>query len=556
MNRLLPRITVVTPSYNQAAFLEATIRSVLDQDYPNLQYGVVDGASTDGSADIIERYRDRLDFAIIEPDRGQVDALNKGLAKADGEIVCFLNSDDTFLPGALRAVGEHFRDHPAESWAMGHCVFIDGHGRRVADDEWGGDRMTATAIDGLAHALLRHKPFVMPQPSIFWKRSLYAEHGPFDESLEYTFDYEMWCRYLAAGHRPAIIDRELSTYRLHEQSKTCALRYKQLRDHIETERRYASHLTLTQRVRLARDIGYRTRQLAVMTARGRPWKQLVRRPWWVLSEQFREALVKGPTHAATGAQEQKDQAAEATTWDRVYAQPDARLAADRLARERGRQRWTRLRDHLRQTYGTRRLRCVELGAGEGDLSVLLVQQGHDVTLVDFSDAALEAAKRRFAALGLKANFVKADLFAFAQEHGGEFDVAVSLGVAEHFSGAKRQRIIAAHALVLNDGGTAFISVPNKRCLPYRLWKLYLEARGMWRYGYEAPFTPGELRKVARQSGLNRCATYQSGFAASVDGCLLELATGRRRGWGDGPRLLNKLGGWEVNLIGRPNKRAA
>src|SRR5690606_12862714 len=284
----------------------------------------------------------------------------KGLARADGDIVCFLNSDDTFLPGALRAVGAYFRDHPDCDWLMGHCVFIDAEGERVADAEWGGDRMTATPIDGLAHALLRDKPFAMPQPSIFWKRSLYAKHGEFSEALEYTFDDEMWCRYLAAGHRVTILDRESSTYRLHNQSKTCALRHKQLRDHIETERLYAKHLTLTQRVRLMRDIGYRTRQLAVMTADGRPWRQLAKRPWWLLSEQFRGALFQGTAEAE----------AQTQTWDRVYARPDPRAAADRLERERGRNRWKRLRDHLRRTYGSRKLRCVELGAGEGDLSAL------------------------------------------------------------------------------------------------------------------------------------------------------------------------------------------
>ena len=152
MNRL-PRISVITPSYNQAAFLEATIRSVLDQQYPNLQYGVVDGRSTDGSADIIDRYRGDLDFAIIEPDRGQVDALNKGMRRADGDIVCFLNSDDTFLPGALQTIGAYFRDHPRCDWAMGHCIFIDADGQQIVDAEWGSDTILATPIDGLAHVL-------------------------------------------------------------------------------------------------------------------------------------------------------------------------------------------------------------------------------------------------------------------------------------------------------------------------------------------------------------------------------------------------------------------
>ena len=540
-----PRITVITPSYNQADFLEATIQSVLEQDYPNLQFGIVDGSSTDGSIEIIERYRDRCDFAIIESDRGQVDALNKGLAKADGDIVCFLNSDDTFMPDALRTVGEHFRNHPQDTWVMGHCIFIDATGNQIVDAEWGSDTMIASEIDGLQHALLRDTPFVTPQPSIFWRRELLDQLGMFDETLEYTFDYEMWCRYLAAGHHVTIIDQVLSTYRLHNQSKTCALRFKQLRDHIETERRYAKYLPIKQRLRLYKDMGYRSRQLAVMTTEGKSlWKQVARRPWWILSQQVRTKL------AGNGADGEKDHATQTQTWDTVYANADARLAADRLARERARKRWKELTAYLKENYGNQKLKCVELGSGEGDFSALLAQQGHDVTLVDFSDAALAAAKRRFESLGLKATFIKADLFKFTQVNRGQFDLSVSLGVAEHFSGEMRQKIIAAHHIVLNHEGTAFISVPNKHCLPYRVWKKYLEARGLWRYGYEAPFSPSELKRTAEASGLNHCTTYNTGFAASVDGCLLLPMTGHRRGWGDGPGVLNAISGWEVNLIGR------
>lgn len=279
----LPRITVITPSYNQASFLEYTIQSVLKQDYSNLQYGIVDGCSTDGSIQIINRYRRQLDFAIVEKDEGQTDAINKGLHKADGEIVCFLNSDDTFTPNSLRAVGEYFHDHPDHDWIMGNCMATDAGGNFL-------EQLKATPVDDLAHALIRHKPFVMPQPSIFWRKKLTDELGKFDRELEYTMDFEMWCRFLANGVQLHVLDRNLSTYRLHDDSKTVALRDRQTRDHIEVERRYATYLPLKQRVQLYRILGYRLRQQAITSQNQKLWGQVLRRPWWLLSEDIRGSL--------------------------------------------------------------------------------------------------------------------------------------------------------------------------------------------------------------------------------------------------------------------------
>src|SRR5258706_6083465 len=126
-----PRISIVTPSFNQAAYVDATIRSVLDQRYPNLEYIVVDGGSTDGSVDIIRRYEDRLTYWVSEPDRGQADAINKGLARATGEIRAYLNSDDLYLPGALLRVAAEYRAHPDADIICGVCRVIDEHGRMV-----------------------------------------------------------------------------------------------------------------------------------------------------------------------------------------------------------------------------------------------------------------------------------------------------------------------------------------------------------------------------------------------------------------------------------------
>ena len=293
-SRHMPRISVITPSYNQAQFLERTILSVLHQAYPNLQYGIVDGGSTDGSIEIINKYRNQIDFAIIEKDRGQADALNKGMKRANGEIVCYINSDDTLLHNALNTVGKHFKDRPEDLWIIGDCLYIDEQGKVMIYPETNTHRMVATDIDGLAHVLIRNKPVEMPQPGIFWKRSLLDRFGYFDETFHYTFDYDMWCRFLAAGLRPTIIHADLATYRIHDTSKTCAQRPQFLNEHIKTEKRYAKYLHGKQRFLLAKAIGYRRRQYITLTAQRRPWKQIITHPWWLASQQILDLLINGP----------------------------------------------------------------------------------------------------------------------------------------------------------------------------------------------------------------------------------------------------------------------
>lgn len=280
-----PRITIITPSFNQAAFLEHTIRSVLLQSYPNLEFGIIDGGSTDGSIDIIRRYERELDFVVIEKDRGQSEAINKGLRRADGAIVGWLNSDDTLLPGALWRVGAHFHNTPACNWLVGCCRAIDAQGR-------GGERLTPKGTFTLAGALIRRGGFEVPQPATFFRRELIERLGLLDETLHHCMDFELWCRFLAAGVTPALTDAELATYRFHDASKSCAQKLSFVSALIDIERRYAHHLRWRDRLTLMRLMGYQRRAHAIATSprRSALWRNVIRRPWWLASQQVLRAL--------------------------------------------------------------------------------------------------------------------------------------------------------------------------------------------------------------------------------------------------------------------------
>ncbi len=289
----LPSITIITPSFNQAAFLEQTIQSVLSQGYPALQYGIIDGGSTDGSIDIIERYRKQLDFAVIEKDNGQTEAINKGLKQAKGEIVGWLCSDDTLLPGALQTVGTHFMHQPKDDWLAGACAMIDIDGKQESVIRPGG----VFTLEGILLRSDEH-PFNLPQPGVFWRRSLHDQLGLLDESLHYCMDFEFWLRLVSAGYRPTLINDTLATYRLHDSSKSCAAPMGFIREHIEVEGEYAKSLPLMQRMQVARRLGYMHRASVLNAAGCNPWSEVARRPWWLLSQQVREALRHGPRKAA------------------------------------------------------------------------------------------------------------------------------------------------------------------------------------------------------------------------------------------------------------------
>ncbi|NLI01403.1 MAG: glycosyltransferase [Chthonomonadales bacterium] len=230
---MLPRFTIVTPSYNQAQYLEETILSVLEQGYPNLEYMIVDGGSTDGSVDIIRKYEKRLAWWVSEKDRGQTDALNKGLRRATGDLFGFLNSDDVYTPGTLLAVGEAFASDPSLTMLLGRCQYIAADGTPLSECAYPGD--------------LRIEDFIadnpVPQPSLFVRMEVCRSVGEFDNTFQHAFDHDYWLRAMLLGHRIRGMDRLLSLYRLHESSKTVTMRYKQDLDMIASHRKAMASLS-------------------------------------------------------------------------------------------------------------------------------------------------------------------------------------------------------------------------------------------------------------------------------------------------------------------------
>ena len=162
-----PRITIITPSYNQGQFIEETIQSVLNQGYPNLEYIIIDGGSTDQTVEIIKRYAAQIAYWVSEPDRGQTHAINKGLAQATGEILAYLNSDDYYLPGALHAVAKYFGCNPQVDLLHGCCRYVNEQGEPIGE-QCGNIQSLAEILD-LWGTWWKRRQFV--QPEVFWTRA-------------------------------------------------------------------------------------------------------------------------------------------------------------------------------------------------------------------------------------------------------------------------------------------------------------------------------------------------------------------------------------------------
>jgi glycosyltransferase involved in cell wall biosynthesis len=211
-----PKITVVTPSFNHGRFIEQTIASVLDQHYPNLEYIVMDGGSTDGTADILRKHERHLHFWTSVPDSGQADAINKGFAQASGEILAWLNSDDVYEPGALTEAADLFGSRPDADVISGRCRLWYGDGR---------DRLVEPSPlrsleDFLKINLNWRNGHLIVQPEAFFRRRAFAKVGRLREDLRYCFDQCLWMDLAKAGCTFASIDRHWANLRMHEGQKT------------------------------------------------------------------------------------------------------------------------------------------------------------------------------------------------------------------------------------------------------------------------------------------------------------------------------------------------
>jgi glycosyltransferase involved in cell wall biosynthesis len=205
-----PRISIVTPSYNQAQFLEKTILSVLNQDYPNLEYIIIDGGSTDGSVDIIQKYEDRLTHWVSESDEGQSHAINKGFTYANGQIYGWLNADDYLLPGALWAVAEAYQRAPKAGGWFGSCQRVKSNGELLMVRH-----PNRLDLAGLAD---KEKNWIM-QPACFFSAEAWRLCGPLDESLYYAMDFDFWLK-IAKRFEIQKVDFVLAAACIHENAKT------------------------------------------------------------------------------------------------------------------------------------------------------------------------------------------------------------------------------------------------------------------------------------------------------------------------------------------------
>jgi len=206
---LLPLITIVTPSFNQARFLGTTIESVLNQDYPHIEYIILDGGSTDGSLDIIRHNEGRLAAWLSEPDKGQTEAINRGFGMARGEILAWLNSDDVYLPGAVSEAVAYLQAHPEVGMVHGEAYYINEAGTPVA-------RFPSADTD---HKELRRGAPRIAQQAAFFRSAVWRMVGPLDPTFYYAMDYDLWVR-ISAVTPLAYVPRMWAGFRLHGESKS------------------------------------------------------------------------------------------------------------------------------------------------------------------------------------------------------------------------------------------------------------------------------------------------------------------------------------------------
>lgn len=229
----LPKISIITPTLNQGKYIENTIVSVLSQNYPNLEYIIIDGGSTDASVDIIKKYSDRLAYWVSEPDKGHAHAINKGLSVSTGDILAYMNSDDYYMPGAFQRVANEYLRHHFDV-ICGRCNIVDEKGNIL--------RVTGGGCYRLEEFLdfMYYSKAAIVQPEVFFSRSIFEKCGFFREDIYFVFDYEYWLR---LAHKEALfgyIDQTFSCFRIHSRQKTCGNDIKINKDHVMVIEEYVN----------------------------------------------------------------------------------------------------------------------------------------------------------------------------------------------------------------------------------------------------------------------------------------------------------------------------
>lgn len=229
----LPLVTVITPSYNQGKFLERTVLSVLNQDWPNIEYIIIDGGSSDDSVAIINKYEEYLAWWVSEKDSGQTNAINKGIRRGSGRYLTWLGSDDILLPGAISTMVRAFEENPAAGMVYGAVAFIDEDDKFLKTNGY-----AAMTLE----KLLYHKHSTIAQPSSLLKREVLDAAGLLDESLSFCMDYDLWIRLHRIAPSINLGEKVLSGYRLHPESKTVSAYSKMALEKIRVNRKYSGDI--------------------------------------------------------------------------------------------------------------------------------------------------------------------------------------------------------------------------------------------------------------------------------------------------------------------------
>jgi len=292
-----PRITVIMPHVNGSEYLEQAICSVLDQGYRKLELIVVDNGASDETMDLQALYEEEVASWLSIRGATIGAAINAAMAKATGDIVAVLTSDNLYLPGTLDAVAERMSHLDLPRWLVGHCVRVGPREELIA-------KIEPSVPESLA-AFLMHDSGVLPLASTFWRREALASHGRFTEELQHAFDYELTCRLLSEDESPTILPVTLAAQRDPAFDTHAALTVQRGLELIAAARRYADRLPLQQRHPLWLNCDQRERiyTLAEAETQGSHsreflWQKVLRHPWWLSDEKMRYQLVHGVEHTA------------------------------------------------------------------------------------------------------------------------------------------------------------------------------------------------------------------------------------------------------------------